>query len=446
MSAVRVVLVLVLLACALADSGCSSMQRWLSRDESERRAARLQEVQLKVMRYADDYSGRMRDPLEALNRQAASPEERLAAHDWRIMQSTAAYTIASGPNPMVNALDMIVLASLSRMVVEDSEVGGLSGARAAPLLQVHRDLEQQAWVLVDGVANSDQMNQLRALIVQWRAEHPAARSVSQVRLADFASIPGQRSDAADGGGGVFALIGLDPLSNLDPAVKELEQTRLLAERTIYYLQRAPSLLDMQIERLAYQLAIMPEAKQTLAGVERVSIAAEAIGDLTTDAPTIIARERHALVADLTATLQTEQARLQALLVEVRSVLQAGEQTSESVGTTVAALDTFVARFKPKDVQPDASVAPARRFDITDYAQTARELGSTAQDLQALLVQLDTSSAGVERLAGTTKQALQDVVDRAFWRGIALVGALAIAALFAALAYRSITAFLPRARA
>jgi hypothetical protein len=446
MSTVRVVSMLVLLACALADSGCSSMQHWLSRDESERRAARLQEVQLKVMRYADDYSGRIRDPLEALNRQATSAEERLAAHDWRIMQSTAAYTIASGPNPIVNALDMIVLASLSRMVIEDSAVGGLSGPRAATLLEVHRDLEQQAWALVDGIADSDQMNHLRALIVQWRAEHPGAHSVSQVRLADFASIPGQRSDAAHGGGGgVFALIGLDPLSNLDPAVKELEQTRLLAERTIYYLQRAPSLLDMQIERLAYQLAIMPEAKQTLAGVERVSIAAEALGDLTADAPTIIARERHALVADLTATLHTEQERLQALLVEVRGVLKAGEQTSESVGTTVAALDTFVARFKPQDAQPGASVAPARRFDINDYAQTARDLGATAQDLQALLVQLDTSSAGVERLAGTTKQTLQEVVDRAFWRGLTLIGALAIAALSVALAYRYIAAFLPRAR-
>ena len=436
---------LVLLACALADSGCSSMQRWLSRDESERRAARLQEVQLKVMRYADDYSGRIRDPLEALNRQAASPEDRLAAHDWRITQSTAAYTIASGPNPMVNALDMIVLASLSRMVIEDYQVDGVPAARAAPLLQVHRDLEQQAWALVDGVADSDQMNHLRALIVQWRAEHPRARTVSQVRLADFASIPGQRSDEAQGGRGVFALIGLDPLSNLDPAVKELEQTRLLAERTIYYLQRAPSLLDMQIERLAYQLAIMPEAKQTLAGVERVSIAAEAVGDLTADAPTIIARERQALVADLTATLHTEQERLQGLLVEVRDVLQAGAQTSQSVGATVAALDAFVARFQPKEMPPAASTAPARPFDINDYAQTARELASAAQDLQALLVQLDTSSTGVERLAGTTTQALQEVVDRAFWRGLVLIGALAIAALVATLAYRYIAAFVPRAR-
>ena len=127
--------------------------------------------------------------------------------------------------------------------------------------------------------------------------------------------------------------------------------------------------------------------------------------------------------------------MQALLVEVRDVLQAGAQTSESVGTTVAALDAFVARFQPKDVQPAAPAAPRRPFDITDYAQTARELASAAQDLQALLVQLDTSSAGVERLAGTTTQALQEVVDRAFWRGLVLIGVLAIAALFAALAYR-----------
>jgi hypothetical protein len=144
-------------------------------------------------------------------------------------------------------------------------------------------------------------------------------------------------------------------------------------------------------------------------------------------------------------LHSEQQRLQALLVEVRGVLQAGAQTSESVGTTVAALDAFVARFQPQDVRSTASAAPARPFDINDYAQTARELASAAQDLQSLLVQLDTSSTGVERLAGTTTQALQEVVDRAFWRGIALIGALAIAVLLAALAYRYVAAFVPRAR-
>ncbi|HEY4370087.1 MAG TPA: hypothetical protein VGN07_22845 [Steroidobacteraceae bacterium] len=438
MYASRPVVVLVLLACALVGlAGCASMSGWASRGESERRAAHLQEVQLKVMRYADDYSARITDPLEALNVQSASPEQRLLAHDWRIQQSTAAYTIASGPNPVINALDMIVLATLSRMVVEDY-IGSLAGARAAPLLEVHRDLERQSWALVANVVNDEQTTELRALIAQWRAAYPDARAVSQVRIADFAGIAGRHSDEKHGSGSVFALIGLDPLSNLDPAVRELEQTRLLAERTIYYLQRSPGLLDMQVERLAYQLAVTPEAKHSIAGIERVSFAAEALGRLSADAPALIASERHALITDLTATLHSEQRRLQTLLVEAREVLQAGTQTSESVGATVAALDGFVARFQPKDAPPSAASTPRRPFDITEYAQTAHELAGAAQDLQALLAQADSSSAGVQRLAATTTQGLNAVVDRAFWRGILLITVLALATLLTTLAYRYVT--------
>jgi hypothetical protein len=435
MCASRPVLTLVVLACALSvAAGCKSMPRWASRDESERRAAHLQEVQLKVMRYADDYSARITDPLEALNLQSDSPEQRLVAHDWRIMQSTSAYTIASGANPVVNALDMVVLATLSRIVVEDY-IGRLAGARASPLLEAHRDLERQSWTLLAGVVTDEQASQLRALIQKWRAAHPDARAVAQVRFADFAAIVERRADDTHGGGSVFALIGLDPLSNLDPAVREIEQTRQLAERTIYYLQRAPVLLDMQIERLAYQLAITPEAKQSLDGVERVSFAAEALGRLSADAPAIIASERRALIADLTAVLHSEQERLQGLLVEVHDVLQAGTQTSESVGATVAALDAFVARFQPKGQVVSASAPRRQPFDIRDYAQTARELAAAAQDLQALLVQLDTSSASAANLAAAAKQGLNEVVDRAFWRGLTLIAVLAFATLLTALAYR-----------
>jgi hypothetical protein len=412
------------------------VQQWASRDESERRAARLQETQLKVMRFADEYSGRIRDPLQALSLDSPSAELRLAAQNWRITQSTAAYTIASGPNPVVNALDMIVLAGLSRMVIEDYWRKELYGERAGPLLEVHRGLEEQSWKLVESVLDFDQITQLRAVIEQWRAENPKARAVAQIRFTDFAAIERGRDSKTHGGGSLFAFIGLDPLRNLDPAVRELEQTRQLAERTIYYLQRAPGLLDLQIERLVYQLAIMPEAKQTLAGVESIGGAADAIGRLTHDAPAIIASERHALVTDLTAALHQEEARMQELLVEVRDVLNAGAQTSESVGATIAALDAFVARFQPRDdMQAVASATPGRPFDINEYAATARELASTAQSVQALLVQVDASSAGVERLASATTQNLRDVVDHAFWRGVALIAVLAFAALLAALTYR-----------
>ena len=439
MRSLRPWFVLLLTGALAVATGCSTMQRWTSRDESERRATRLQEIQLKVMRYADDYAGRMRDPLAELSVQSSSPERRLNVQNWRITQTTAAYTIASGPNPIVNALDMVVLATLSRMVVEQFWQDAPGEPRA--LVDAHRNLERQAWSLVAGVLDAEETAELHWLIDLWRTEHPDARAVSQVRFADFAAIVGRAGAEKHGSGSLFGLIGLDPLGNLDPAVREIEQTRQLAERAIYYLQRAPNLLDMQVERLVYQLAVMPETKQTLASVDRVSLAAESLGELSADAPVILARERHAIISELTAALHTEQDRMQKLLVELHDVLKAGAHTSDSVGATVVALDTFVARFQPKNVGPVTDAAPRRPFDITDYARTANELAATAQSMQALLVQLDASSTGVERLATASIQSLREVVDRAFWRGIVLIAVLGFAALFVALAYRCATALL-----
>ena len=56
-------------------------------------------------------------------------------------------------------------------------------------------------------------------------------------------------------------------TNLREAVAMvLEANRELAERSIFYLQRMPGLLDMQIEKLTYTLAVMPESKALLASV------------------------------------------------------------------------------------------------------------------------------------------------------------------------------------
>lgn len=432
--------VLVLLACVLATlSGCGSLPRLVARDESERRAAHLQNVQLKVMRYADDYSARITDPLVALTLQPIAPEARLLAHDWRIQQSTAAYTIASGPNPIINALDMIVLATLSRMVVED-QVSRLDGFRASNLLEIHAELERQSWGLVAGTLNDEQCDELKALIMHWRREHPQMRAISQIRFADFASIGKQNdgSTQSSNGAGVFERIGLDPLSNLDPAVRELEQTRLLAERTIYYLQRSPSLLEMQVERLAYQLAITPEAKQSLAGMERVSFGVEALGKLSADAPALIASERHALIAEMTASLHQQQEGLQALLAQANEVLQSGTRASDSVGATVLALDGFVGRLQ-KGSGGSADSTSRRPFDINEYAQTARELATAAQDLHTLLVQVDASAASAEKVVAASASGLNRVVDRAFWRCVQLIAVLAIATLLIMLAYRYISA-------
>lgn len=413
--------------------GCQSLPRWSSAEESQRQASRLQQVQLKVMRYSDEYSGALVDPLARLTSLATSAEERLAAQNWRITQATSAYTIASGPNPIINALDMIVLATLSRAVLEDEWVNQLYGERAAPLRDIHRELEGKSWALVDDLLTFEEITQLRAIIEEWRALHPHIRTVAQIRFADFAAIRAKPRHASHSPS-LFALIGLDPLRSIDPAVREIEQTRVLAERTIFYLQRAPNLLDMQIERLVYQLAVMPETKQTLDDVSKVAHASEAIGILSSNAPEIIATQRQAIIEEFTQALASEQDRLRGLLLEINQVLESGAAVSASVGSTVQAVDGLVHTIRSRS---DAS-RPAqggRPFDVTEYITAMRELTTSARELHGLLDQIGASSASVEQLTGATIRDVRALADHVYWQIISIFFVLAAIVVISMLLYR-----------
>ena len=154
---------------------------------------------------------------------------------------------------------MVVLATLSRMVIEDSWVREQYGERAEALRDTHRQLEPRAWGLLEEVLTEEQRAQLRKVIDEWRARNPKVRTVAYIHFHDFAKAIGHPTPAeAKKRGNLFAVIGLDPLSTLDPAVREIAQTRHLAERAIFYLQRAPRLIDMQVERMTYGIAAMPE--------------------------------------------------------------------------------------------------------------------------------------------------------------------------------------------
>ena len=438
----------VLLAATVMSfaSGCGLISKVTgTQAKAEAQAARLQELQLKVMRYADEYAGAISEPIMRFQNETQNSAERLAAQNWKLAQATSAYTVATGPNPITNALDLVVLATLSRMVMEDSWVGEKYGERAAPLRDAHRALEPGAWALIAEVITEAQVQQLHEVIDEWRRRHPNVRAVANVHFKDFASATGRpRAGEAKSGGSLFGLIGLDPLSNLDPAVKEITQTRYLAERTIYYLQRAPTLLDMQIERLTYQIAAMPETRNALQDVDRVSLAAEAVGKVAEELPDVVAREREAIIRQFMQELAGQQQQMLALVTEVKGALEAGTATSDSLQGTLRGIDTLLVRFDQKGEEPSTPATPAKPFDIADYASAAREFTATAKQLELLVAQLNAGAPGIDQLAQRTTANLNDLIDRAFWRLVVLVIVLIGAILLAAIAYRAVAKRLSRA--
>ena len=51
---------------------------------------------------------------------------------------------------------------------------------------------------------------------------------------------------------------MDPVANLDPAVREVANARLFANRALFTAQRMPFLLRFQVGLMSRQIASQPE--------------------------------------------------------------------------------------------------------------------------------------------------------------------------------------------
>jgi len=418
----------------LVISGLLSSCALFRNRAGEAAAEALLQLQLDVMRFADEYAGRVADQVVAFQRGTDDPSERLNAQTWLVTQSTAAFTIATGPNAELNVIDMLVFVALSRMVIEDHWNKELYGSRADGMRAVHQALENRAWVLASDLLTPEQSNELRSSIDAWHRQNPNQRAVAYIHLDDFAFATRNMRTDTNSSGSVFSFLGLDPLSNLDPAVRQLAQARQLAERALFYGQRTPQLVVMEAQRLVFGLAVMPESKDLLNNVGRITVAAQQASNLAATLPDVLAKERAATIEQLTGLLDSRQTQLQRLIVELRSTLEAGTATSDSLKGTIASLDVLMARFQ----RPDSSAASARQpFDITQYTETARQLGATAQQLQELLNQVDTNVPALTQLSDRASDRVESLVDHTFWRLVQLVLVLIVASLLGALGYRAI---------
>jgi len=430
--------VLLLAAVIGLVSGCGVVNRILRNPAAEERAASLLKLQLFVMRFADEYTARVGEQVSAFQQGNTDPAERLAAQSWLSLQATAAFTIAAGPNPELNAIDILVFATVSRMVIEDRWVGDLYGQRAAGLLAAHQAMESRAWgYSAEALLTATQVSELRASIDAWHRENSLGRAPPFIHLEDFAIATSAMRSGTSAPGSIFSFLGIDPLRGLDPAVRELAQTRQLAERAVYYGQRVPTLLSMETKRLAFELAVTPESVQVLEGIGRIGGAAQSASDMAADLPGLLAQERAATIEQISQVLDARQGELRSLAVELRSALEAGGAASDSVRETIASMDALVARFD----RPASPVTgpPRRPFDITEYAEALRELGTAAEQLQALVAQTDQQAPALARLPDQAAGRLAELIDQAYWRLVQLVLVLVAASVLGALGYRAVAA-------
>ncbi len=124
------------------------------------RTVTADQIQSQVMRFADVYTVQVAEAADNLAPKLKHLERawRRCAGNW---DKPPRLTLTlRGPNPYLNALDMLVLVTLSRMVVEDYGVHTF-GDDAVPILEKQRQLETNAWSLASGLLKPVQQQELK---------------------------------------------------------------------------------------------------------------------------------------------------------------------------------------------------------------------------------------------------------------------------------------------
>lgn len=409
-----------------ASSGRSSDTRdeiFASADSSRKTQ---QEVQSALMAFADRYFAETLGATRTLEQTLQTPEGRYNAAAARLAALMVVTDIAASPNPGAALLDMTVLVTLKRMVWEDYWMPEVYGQKALSVLDVFNELEKDIWAIAAGVYDPEQLEELRRLIDDWRSRHPDAVDVNFMRLAELGDAKRVESLMEAGRPGGM-------LAPVKEANRELEEIRLLAERLAFMATRMQLMLSLQVEMASAKLAVQPEVQQLLEDsrtfAEVSDRFAEAFATLVADLP----EERRAAVDQILSGLSEERERifadlgdengqLRPALGDFRDTFEAGRQLAEKLDQAAISIDRMVQRIMEDE--------PVRPFDIMDYKATVEEATKTVQEFQAALMtierilgstvtdqELNTILEGANRLED---EVVDDIIDRAFLRGVALI--------------------------
>jgi hypothetical protein len=431
------------------------------------------QIQSEVMSFSDSYATRMDEIIDREMSRTNDVRLRASLHHIKIQSVVGAYSIASSPNPGVALLDMCAYMKLKREIMQEH---GMEMAPSLPEMQKvvdglvasYKRSEDEIWAVARRILSNQQIAELNELIVRWREENPDQYRITQVRLSEFSATRRLAPDASKSGpGSLFSLFYLDPLSNLEPTAREIEQTRRIAERAFFVAERMPMIMAWQVEQVVYDGAATIEAQQLLANAQTMTDSADRFSlavdrwptDLSEQSKVIIQQLSEALSAQRQAAidqvvqtfedqrtkllddLRASEGALRSLLAESQQALQTGREAADALTRAMNAIDAL-ANPPPDPVGKPAS--ESHPFDPREYGEAAAQITQAARSVDGLLANIeklakpDESSDAGKGLAtafSSVEASGKSLIDKAFSRALILVIVSIVGIPVALLAYR-----------
>lgn len=290
------------------------------------------ELQSQIMSFADRFIARVSGAtleFAYMKEHTALPLVRLAAHNRKLEACTAAVNIAAGTNPEVALLDMVVLVSLLRLTTEDvwfPEMKKRNVAGGEILLNAYVELEKDIWSIAHKVLSEEQSRELQQMIRGWHKKNvgkPVA--ITSIRFSNFASKRRQSTLVKGGKPKGF-------LKAVAETSREIEHARVLAERTVFLIERQPTLIRWQMEQIFFDLAMEPEFATVISTASNIGQVAKQLSRSIEKLPVTISAERKAAIEQAFRELSRERSEtISQAISEISRERQALiNQTSERI--------------------------------------------------------------------------------------------------------------------
>lgn len=424
--------------------------------------ADARQVQSQVMDFADEMTLRLAEAIDEIENKSTRFESRTIAHRLKYTVAHGATIIASAQNPRIALVDMYVMITLQRTLLENKVIPQYYGDEANKLLSIFVSSEQEIRGLAAKALTTEQLAEIDRLVAVWLESNPDRIYASYVRFSEFSGARLVTTGQTEKGkaSNVLGFLFIDPLAGLDPTTREIEQVRLFAERAFFYMQRVPMLISWQAELLYIDTVGEPETRKILANTDSLTKSVEQITaeitELRAQFPEIVSRERGAILdqveimvneqrrlaieqalAGLSAErealihqLAAEEEKLGSVITELRMTVESTTALSDSVRSTTeqfAELATLLRLDEPKD--PDAE-----QTNIKDFTQALRETTAAASELVKLSESIKGTTAPdvleerlamIEQRLVNAEQSANRLIDRAFRMAMTLVGVLIV---------------------
>lgn len=325
--------------------------------------ATRQQLDDQVRRFADRYVNRMSIAADRIRKFQLTPTQFEIVQNLETKSRIVAVDIAIGSNAVTNLLDMMVLTTLGRLVIEQYWVPERFGKEyGQPLLTASRALEEDIWGIADAVLTPELQDEMRTMIRNYRDQHPDQVSPWWIRMNEFSGQRAARLNTIRRSGGL--------LREVRRARETAEELQEFAERALFYLQRAPGITFNTMETSALQLLGGPQVVQMIEDADRFVDSVEQMVELIEDLP----GERSAIVDQMMEGLDQQR---EALFSDLATV-------SPEARMLVSDLRAVAESIERVTIMLNAGEEPSEPIDIAEYRALAADVTQATNQLTKLV--------------------------------------------------------------